>query len=502
MQAVLPRTTWRGVAKHAAIIAAGAAIAITLGRSSEAASPSSSAGAWSPVYGWPIVAIHLHLLPNGKVLSWDNGSRPEEAAGTPGLVNAYVVDVPVGQPPGNTVSVQNTRTDIFCSGHAFLPDGRLFVTGGRGVGPAQGVPDVNIFDYRGNTWTTTADYPTEYARWYASAVTLPNGEVLLLSGTNRNLYDANPLPQVWRTGQGGFRDLTSAQLKLQNYPMLYVVPNGQVFHVGPERKTYFLDSSGTGTWTNGPQRKFGSRKAGTSAMYDDGKILVVGGGGTPTKTAEIIDLNAPSPAWQYTSPMTYARRDVNATLLPDGKVLVTGGSSRPGNDAAGAILAAEMWDPATGSWTTMASMQVPRIYHSTAILLPDGRVLSAGGGRPSAKHGGADNLNAEIYSPPYLFKGPRPTISSAPASVSYGQTFSVQTPDAAAIGKARLIRLSSVTHSTNMNQRIESLSFTKASGGLNVTVPSNPNVLLPGHYMLFILNNGGVPSIAKIIAVG
>jgi hypothetical protein len=192
---------------------------------------------------------------------------------------------------------------------------------------------------------------------------------------------------------------------------------------------------------------------------------------------------------------------VNATVLPDGKVLVTGGSSAPGNDAAGAILAAEMWDPATGSWTTMASMQVPRLYHSTAVLLPDGRVLSAGGGRPPAKDGGTNNLNAEIYSPPYLFNGPRPTIGSAPATIGYGQTFAVQTPDAASIAKVRLIRLSSVTHSTNMNQRIETLSFTQASDGLNVTVPSNRNLLPPGHYMLFILNGAGVPSIATIVQV-
>jgi len=189
-------------------------------------------------------------------------------------------------------------------------------------------------------------------------------------------------------------------------------------------------------------------------------------------------------------------------LLPDGKVLVTGGTSSPGfNDATNSVLEAEMWDPATGFWSTMASMQVPRLYHSTAVLLPDGRVLSAGGGRPSATSGGTDNWNAEIYSPPYLFKGARPIVSSAPTSLSYGQVFSAQTPDAANIADVTLIRLSSVTHSFNMNQRFTRLAFTRVSGALNITAPSNHSIVPPGHYMLFILNGNGVPSIAKIVQI-
>jgi hypothetical protein len=243
---------------------------------------------------------------------------------------------------------------------------------------------------------------------------------------------------------------------------------------------------------------------GTAVMYGDGKVLVTAGGsrGTvPTRTAEIIDLNAASPAWQYTSPMVNPRRHANATLLPDGKVLVTGGSkSTENNNVAGAILPAEMWDPATGKWATMASLTIPRIYHSTAILLPDARVLTAGGDRPTGATYPSQQ-NAQIYSPPYLFKGPRPTITVAPATIGHGQTFSVQTPDAAGIAAVRLMRLSSVTHSYNMNQRIATLSFAKTAGALNVTVPTNKNLLPAGDYMLFILNAAGVPSISKILKV-
>src|SRR4029453_4672077 len=122
-----------------------------------------------------------------------------------------------------------------------------------------------------------------------------------------------------------------------------------------------------------------------------------------------------------------------------------------------------------------------RPYHSTALLLPDGRVLSAGG-----DFGGA---SAEVYSPPYLFHGSRPTITSAPGSVAYGQTFFFGPPDATSISDVTLIALSSVTHGINMGQRISRPLFSQATGGLNVTVPSNPNTPPPGYYMLFILNS-------------
>src|SRR4026208_247746 len=142
----------------------------------------------------------------------------------------------------------------------------------------------------------------------------------------------------------------------------------------------------------------------------------------------------------------------------------------------------------------MASLTKIRSYHSIALLLPDGRVLSAGG-----TFGGASR---EIYSPPYLFRGARPTITSAPASVAYGQSFFVGTPDAASISKVTLIALSSVTHGFNMSQRISRPLFSQATGGLNVTAPSNPNITPPGYYMLFNKKSNSVPSVAKFVQIG
>src|SRR5437773_43882 len=168
-------------------------------------------------------------------------------------------------------------------------------------------------------------------------------------------------------------------------------------------------------------------------MYEPGKILYVGGG-PPTNTAEIIDLNQSSPAWSFTGSMAFARRQMNATVLPTGQVLVTGGTSGSGfNNPVGAVHAAEMWDPATGVWTTMASNAVTRIYHSTTLLLPDGRVLHTGSGDGA---GAVDELSYEIYSPPYLFKGARPSITgTTPNVVGYGQSLFVGTPDGASITK-------------------------------------------------------------------
>jgi hypothetical protein len=191
--------------------------------------------------------------------------------------------------------------------------------------------------------------------------------------------------------------------------------------------------------------------------------------------------------------MTYKRRQINATLLPDGTVLVTGGSSSPGfNEPAGAVYAGELWDPVAETWTTVASFTQYRGYHSFTLLLPDGRVLSGGGDA---------SMSAEVYSPGYLFKGARPVITSAPSTVTYGQPFFVTTADAAQISRVNLLRLSSVTHAFNMEQRISRLAFSAAANGLNVAGPTDANLSPPGHYMLFILNGSGVPSVANIVRV-
>ena len=186
---------------------------------------------------------------------------------------------------------------------------------------------------------------------------------------------------------------------------------------------------------------------------------------------------------------------------PDGRVLATGGSSATEFDnPAGADYQAEIWDPATEKWTEMAAETHYRGYHSTAVLLPDGRVLVGGGGHPDSAIG--PQLNFEIYSPPYLFRGARPQVGAAPAQVAYGRAFTVETPDAPSIADVTWIRLGSVTHAFNAGQRINHLAFSKTADGLEITPPADPNLAPPGDYMLFLLNGDGVPSVAHFIRVG
>jgi hypothetical protein len=208
--------------------------------------------------------------------------------------------------------------------------------------------------------------------------------------------------------------------------------------------------------------------------------------------------------------MKVARRQLNATLLADGTVLVTGGSHASGFNTAptdSRVLSAELWDPGTEQFTTLASMTHNRLYHSTAMLLPDGRLLSVGSGQPAAV-GLTDDYTAEIFTPPYLYRldgtlAPRPQITSAPPTVAYGAAFQVQTPQASTIVRATWIRLSSVTHAFNQNQRMNRLSVTVTGAStVTVTAPSGPTMAPPGHYMLFLIDANGVPSVAKIVRIG
>ena len=436
-------------------------------------------GQWSALENWPTRAVHSTLLPDGRVffVSYYNESLSPN----------------IWDPVTNSFSpTAPSPYALFCAGHTSMADGRVFIAGGH-IADYTGYAHAIIYDPFKNTMTQVPDM--NEGRWYPTTAVLPNGDILVVSGDVNANTVVNPLPQVFQVDSGTWRNLTSAQLMQALYPVMLVAPNGQVFYAGPDTQTRYLNTSGTGAWTTVATRKFnGSRDYGPGLMYDVGKILAVGGGDPPTATAEIIDLTATIPAWNLTGSMHFARRQHNAVVLPDGKVLIVGGSSGSGfDDNTHPVLPTEMWDPATGQFTVMASIAVYRGYHSTALLLPDGRVLSAGG-----NVGGA---NAQVFSPPYLSAGAQPTISSAPAGVGYGQTIFIGSPDAATISQVTWLRTGSTTHTFDESQRFMRLSFTQANGGLNVTMPANGNIAPPGYYMLFLLNGSGVPSVAKIIQI-
>ncbi len=432
-------------------------------------------GEWSSVRPAPLVQIHLHLLPNGTVLSWGRTGDPQ-----------------VWDPATGAFTAAPAPSLLFCAGHDFLPDGRLLVAGGH-ISDLHGLANTNVFDPASGAWQ--AQPAMAAGRWYPTNTTLPNGEVLTTAGTDETGAQVT-IPEVW--DGTGWRQLTGASLELPYYPRMFVAPDGRVFYAGEGQQSRYLDVTGSGSWTNGPLRKFGTRDYGSAVMYEPGKILYAGGGDPPTSTAEIIDLNSASPAWTYTGSMAHARRQMNATLLPTGAVLVTGGTADSGfNNPVGAVYDAELWSPATGRWTTLARNAVIRIYHQTSLLLPDGHVLNTGSGGAT---GAVDQLNYELYSPPYLFNGPRPTITGAtPAAVAYGQTVVVTTPDGATITKVTLIRFGSVTHAFDQSQRLVPLSFSHVTGGLSIALPTSRPTAPPGPHMLFLVNGNGVPSVGRIM---
>jgi len=453
-------------------------------------------GQWSPVVDWPVVAINTALLANGKVLAYDSiGDNATESYPVQDHTRATIWDPETGS---QTRVDLNTGYNIFCSGLAHLVDGRMFIAGGNKDQQLNGIVQTHLFDPATSLWSLGPNMLG--GRWYPTVTPLNNGEMLITSGR----VDT---PEV-RTLAGNLRALSTASLSLPLYPWMDVAPDGRTFYSGPDQTLRKLDTAGSGAWQALVQRDTINRDYGGHALFDVGKMLVAGGGPS-TKDARVVDFNGASPQVTATAPMANGRRQFNLTVLADGTVLATGGNSSGVSlvDLNAGVYPAEQWNPATGQWRTLAPMQVTRQYHSTALLLPDGRVLSAGGGIcGTCDQVGYLAKNAEIYSPPYLFQAdgspaPRPTIDSAPASTDYGATMDVATANAASIGKVALVRLGAVTHSDNMEQRYIPLSFTAGATGLTATAPANANIAPPGFYMLFIIDTNGVPSVARMVNV-
>jgi hypothetical protein len=453
-------------------------------------------GQWGPVVDWPVVGVHVALLPNGKVLAYDSiGDNATETYPVQDHTRATVWDPQTGtQTPVNV----DTGYNIFCSGLAHLQDGRLFIAGGNKDQQLNGIVQTHLFDPATNTWRLGPNMAA--GRWYPTVTALRNGEMLITSGR----VDT---PEVY-TAAGTLRSLTTASLSLPLYPWIDVAPNGRAFYSGPDQTLRALDPAGTGSWQSFGQRDTINRDYGGHALFDVGKMLVAGGGPSTTD-ARVIDFNGATPQVTQTASMAYGRRQHNLTILADGTVLATGGNSSGASlvDLNAGVYPAELWNPATGQWRTLAAMRVTRQYHSTALLLPDGRVLSSGGGIcGTCDQVGYLAKNAEIFSPPYLFQAdgtpaPRPVIDSAPSAIGYGGTFDVTTASPGSIAKVALIRLGAVTHSDNMEQRYVPLSFTAGATGLTAKGPANANVAPPGPYMLVIVDANGVPSVARMLTV-
>jgi YVTN family beta-propeller protein len=452
-------------------------------------------GAWDPkLYAWPLIPVHAVITPDMRIMSY----------GTDGIARqtGYFIydlwDINAGLDGGHLTLDNVTATDIFCSSQIVLPQGnQVFVAGGdnwTGTGTTNtGNNNSNVLDLsssvlsRGNNMNR--------ARWYSGSTMLLNGEVYIQGGSS-----GSDRPEV-REANGTFRLLSTTDTSTLDfmYPRNFIAPDGRVFGYDSNGRMYYVNPSGTGTITGVGQFASQYRASDASAaMFRPGRILQFGGN---SNGALVIDINGGTPVVTPTQSMSSQRRLVNATILPNGQVLATGGS-QVHNQLTGVNNSAEIWDPTSGTWTRGPDGQRARLYHSMSLLLPDGRVLVGGGGAP----GPLANLNMEVYHPPYLYDatGARATqarLTSAPAQIDIGETFFVDFTDAADISRVTMLKTGSVTHSWNMEQRFVELTFVRSGSRLRVQAPTRAADAPPGFWMLYALNEAGVPSHARVAKV-
>jgi hypothetical protein len=493
-----------------------------------------SKGMWSATQAWPLNGLHSVLLPNGKVLTY--GTPTGDAATQDGRY--YDVWEPSrGFTAASHQSSYNAaQANSFCSSSAFLANGTLLVSGGNAP--------LDSTEYQAASGATaTSVYKMADERWYGTLITLADGRPLMLGGSTPygalrayqdpgaavNAGTVSMTPEVYTPGAGWqslfgaySREAFGPDFHRYWYPRSWVSPTtGEVFGISSETM-WFLNPTGDGS-----VRVAGSFKTGVDAtakpnigptssavMFAPGRILQVGGNGyhdghaTPSSaSATVIDITGDTPVVTDTTPMSFARQWPSTTVLPDGRVLVTGGTRFGNNGGADAVYEAELWNPSTGTWQVGAKAAQVRVYHSAAILMPNGTVLSTGGGAP----GPVNNLNAELYYPPYLFKSagagavlaPRPLLTGINAlQFSYGGIIELDSVDAASIAKVVLIGASAVTHSFNTTQRYVPLDFSRSGDRLTAALPTSAYPAPPGYYVVYAIDANGVPSPGVLIALG
>ena len=472
------------------------------------------AGRWSLVMPWPHIAISAAVLADGRVLTWSSNAVNDFRATENENTHAALFDPATGA----FSTTDNGFHDMFCAGVSTLEDGRIVASGGNPYDTR-----TSAFNPGTLAWQPLANM--NFNRWYNTNLTLPDNEIFSTfanaAGNTSERYD--PALNAWTQTPGAdMQDLLN-EMNAENgetpvnggtgvqwLGQMAVTPDGRVIHGGPTQTWHLFDPRGSGaTVSLGQLAGTRTRVFGNAVTYAPGKVLLIGGGDRTqnpavTNAAWSIDLNGPSPVISSAASMAFGRAFQNAVVLPTGDVLVVGGNTSAAlfSDE-GAVYAAESWNPATNTWTTLANAKEPRNYHSTAILLQDGRVLSAGGGACGGCS--ADHMTGQLFTPPYLFApdsspAVRPTISAAPATTGAGATIAVTA--SSGIPKFTMIRLSATSHAINTDQRFLPVSFTANGGGsYTLHLESNPNILLPGNYWIFAIDSAGTPSVGRVIQV-
>ena len=456
--------------------------------------------------------IHAAVLHTGKVLFIT--ADETTLLWNPADSTPATFEDPVNQPH----QIPNTTDgySVLCSGHSFLSDGRLLVAGGGGYGHNSRARWGYKFDPTSRSWSRTAGSMV-HDRWYPTVLTLGDQrignshEVLVVcghGGGDMEIYDE---------ATDSFREVSGDTKPFPNlYPGLHLLPSNSIFYsrtgwasagagggpfTGDDQSSYFsFTGADSGAWNNiapvtpsMPDRTKGMSVMILSSTPPYVRIMVVGGAdGSTNDTYEIVDATALSPAanWAGAAPFPdgESRSLASAVLLPDGKVFVCGGIQSMNSPCA-------LFNPQTNTWSAMAALPSVRDYHSVAFLLPSGQVAMAGW----------NNTTIEIFDPPYMFAGARPVISAAPSLVHHGESFVIESPDADRIVKVVLVRPMAVTHQTDTEQKVLEMAYIHDHANptrLALTAPhgGHPHSLAQqGYYMMFAINNNGVPSVARWI---
>jgi hypothetical protein len=463
-------------------------------------------GAFGAAVTWPIIPIHTVLLPDGRVMNYGTDQNGQQGA----QLIYDIWDPTLGTDiSAHTVLPNTTGTDIFCSSQSVMLSGAVLISGGDLTVNGQrnfARNDTNVFSPTANTLSSNT--PMHYPRWYASLVSLPDGHLAVFGGiqnvvtqnptqpvTTPEEYD--PATKVW-TALTGATSSDAFGTGNWYYPRSYIAPGGNVFVLSLDGTMYSISTAGLGNITQYAVTTAPGSETLPTIPFAPGKVLSL----RSNQEVDVVDFSGSVPVVTQTDSIDQVRFWASGTILADGKVLITGGS-QVGNALTGVAYQAQIWDPATGHWTAGASATKPRLYHSNAMLLTDATVLTGGGGAP----GPVNNLNAEIYYPPYLYDSngaaaARPVITAAtPLKLNPGGTISLTVGAADIISSLTFIRTGSATHSNNSDQRFFTLPFTQTGQDLTANLPSDPTVLVPGYYMLFAFNQAGVPSIATILSI-
>ena len=466
-------------------------------------------GAWGPVLAWPHIPVSAANLPDGRVLTWSGSERDT----WPTTEQTY--SATWDPATGEFVEIFHDNHNMFCAHLSLTEDGQVFVNGGRNQ---LNSPWTSMFDYRDNQWTQIENMATG-GRWYPVTLTLPSGEIMTNMGTATNFRN----PEKWSADQGwevlngvDYNDMRSTLGGTDGgrrwWANLAVTPEGDVFHFWDATASYLIQTSGVGDYRNANVTTDGGDHApGVLVQFAEGKLLVAGGNQGTWRTgsrteAFVIDLNGATPSITATGSMAFARTFANLVTLPTGEVLAIGGntSGQTFSDN-GTVFEAEIWNPTTGEWRVVATMDIPRNYHSTALLLTDGTVLAAGGGYGASNPIPANHQDGQVFTPPYLFAADgslavRPDITSSDGILTLGDELSVTAT--ANLDRFTMVRLGSTTHAVNTDSRFHEVPFVEDSAGQYTLSPtSNPNLLIPGYWMLFAIDTDGIPSEAQVIRV-